>query len=294
MRRFLKAVSSSYLAAGLILCLAAWYFIFRRWGSFEGLWEPFNLKTFQVFYGILCLNVLLLSISSLFNYSEKRLRVLFPVVLLFMLLSGAYAYAHHFEGTIAIGEAESYNASPTQFRYLSMGPRTEMPTLDYFIIRSVEPSKQEGIAEMFKAEKIISFGKEGLMINGYDVRLLDTGPSLLFHLYIKSEKSTEEGYVKLDLDPPYEEDSFITENSFIIDIRRGKRSLYEGIIENSSKVEVEEVVLTLKNARKYAVLRISRYQGINIFLFSVGLFLLTAGAGAFMRFRPAREGKRSR
>lgn len=307
MRSLFKVVSSSYVTAGLILCLISWYLIFRIRGGFEGLWEPFNLKAFRLFYGILCLNVLLLSISSFFSYSKKRLRAILPAVFLFMLLSGAYVYMHHFEGTIAIGEGEGYIANPSQFRYLSMGPSAQIPVLD-FIMRTVEPSMKEGRAEVVKDGNIIEFGKEGLMMEGYRVGFPKTGPSLLFHLFIKNENSIEQSYVKLDLDPPHEEDSFMffmlpyeffvrksgTEGSFMIDVRRGKRSLYEGVIENYGKVEVEEIVLTLVNTRKYAVLRISRYPGINIFFFSAVLFLLTAGAAVVKRFRRAGGEEKSR
>jgi hypothetical protein len=306
MKRKVRAAGSLYITSGLLTAISLWYIIVRITGAVEGTWGPFNLWSFRAFYTLLCLNVLAAFIKEAVT-EKRRIEIFIYISAFFVLLSGAYVYVYHFNGTLSIGEGEDYKPVKGMYSSISMGPRAGIPGAD-FSMRVVEPGNREGYAEVLQKGEIMTLGPVGMETGGARFRFIRTGPLPFFHLALINENSVEQSYIKLNLAPPYREDSFTfrflpheffirnadgKKDALLVNIRRGKRSLYEGVLSiGKEKAEVDGIILSLWNIRKYAVLNVRKLPGLTVFLICLVIFVSLMGIKAVFYFRDkGRQGR---
>lgn len=290
MINLIRPAGSRAITTGLFVSVITWYPIFTASGTVKDPWEPFDLWSFRVFYLLLCVNIVFGLIRVCSGYSGKRfIELCLHSAAVVLLLSGMYMYLYRFAGTVSLAEGEAYRADPSVFSAMSKGPLSKIPNMD-LIMGDMGTGDKGNIVTIILDGRTYGLPEEGLRINGYHVKVLYSGVAPLFSITDHSGKILEESYVKLHPYPSDGEDSFmfrqlpyeffigsasvknIEGEEFTLNVRRGKLSLYSGVISFGKGIQVENIRVSISDMKKFSVLKVTYVPGWTV---------LTAGAAPF-------------
>lgn len=300
MLRLPAQAGSPALTLGLAVSATAWYLILTLSGSVSPGWEAADLGSFRLWAVLLLLNLSAGAADAL-RQGAQGLRLCFCLAALLVLFSGAYVYLFRFEGVVGLAEGEAYEPVPAMFSAMDKGPLASIPALSFTVTR-VDPDHAAGRVEIVRQGVRSEAGTRWERIGESDLRYLRSRLAPLVTVTGRDKGELERSYVKLDLEPPGKEESFMfgtlpyefylrkdrpgkagAKPSFHLNVRRGKLSLFDGPLAVGRKAPVQGVEVAILEERKFAMLEIRSRRGHAVFMAALGLLALVVAAAVTVR-----------
>src|SRR5512133_1939833 len=268
---------STYIPLALALLSGSLYLTSA--GALTDPWEALDLTTFRI------IAVLILGMASaglVRATLRRREEGLFPLLChsaaLVVLISALMVYLFRFEGTMIMAEGEAYEPIAAAYSDIRKGPLARVPA-PVFVLSSVAPAGIQGgftIIPGAGGRSVTSAGNE-LVTDGTRIRLVKRGIMPLVELVAANGGTIAREYVRLDLDSPAGQDSFMfVNNPYEFTVRRskdsadsagvvlqiaawrGKLKVAEGKVSTHIPLKMEAITMSVPEVRPSAIFQVSR------------------------------------
>lgn len=302
---------STYMPIGLALVAGSLYL--NHAGALADPWESLDLKTFRIFTVLL----FVLMLSGLVGATQRhRKDGIFPVLVhgaaLAVLLSALTVYLFRFEGTMIMAEGEAYEPIAAAYSDIRKGPLARVPA-PVFVLSTVAPSgQQDSFTVIPGAGGRSETSADGLLVmDGVRIRLVKRGIMPLIELSAAGGGTVAREYVRLDLDSPAGQDSFMFVNNpyefsvrrsknaadpagveLQIAARRGKLKVAEGKVSTRTPLKVDALTLSMPEVKRSAIFQVSRRTGYGVFLIAIVAYCVVQAWGICLCLRRRRAENR--
>ena len=309
LRRF--SSPSIYIPLALALLACSYYLVLGS--AVVDPWEALDLKSFRIFGGLLLLMVIAGVVRAAQRFREDGLfPLLSRVSALVVLLAVLTVYLFRFEGTMILAEGEAYEPIAAAFSDIRKGPLARVPAPLFVLASITPPGKPSGFTIIPGAGgRSVSSEDEVVVTDGVRIRLVKRGIMPLVELAAVSGGTLAREYVRLDLDSPTGQDSFMFVNNpyeftvrrikdspdpgrvlLQVAARRGKLKIAEGRVDTRTPLKVADFVLTLPEVKRSAIFQMNRQVGSGIFRAACASFLAIHAWGAYITLRERRTRSR--
>lgn len=297
----------------LTLALLAGSLYLTSSGALVDPWGALDLKTFRIFAVLL---LVMMSTGLVRAAQRHRQDGIFPILshaaALAVLLSALTVYLFRFEGTMIMAEGEAYEPLAAAYSDIRKGPLARVPA-PVFVLSEVAPSgQQENFTIIPGAGGRSEASTDKVLItDGTLIRLVKRGIVPLVELSAAGGGTVAREYVRLDLDSPVGQDSFMFVNNpyeftvkrskdsadpagvvLQIAARRGKLKVAEGKVGTRIPLKVDAITLSIPEVKRSAIFQVSRRTGYGGFLVACAAFLAVHGWGICLGLRRWQAGNR--
>lgn len=298
---------STYIPIAIALVAGSFYL--TNAGALADPWGALDLKTFRIFTVLL----FVLVFSGLVGATQRhRKDGIFPIfshgAALAVLLSALTVYLFRFEGTMIMAEGEAYEPIAAAYSDIRKGPLARVPAPVY-VLSTVAPSGQQDSFTVIPGTGGRSYTSvDGLLVMaGVRIRLVKRGIVPLVELSAAGGGTVAREYVRLDLDSPAGQDSFMFVNNpyefsvrrskdaadpakveLQIAARRGKLKVAEGKVGTRIPLKVDAITLSIPEMKRSAIFQVSRRTGYGAFLAACAAFFVVQAWGIYNGLRRQR------
>src|SRR6185369_8795117 len=223
-------------------------------------------------------------------------------------------YLFRFEGTMIMAVGEAYEPIAAAYSDIRKGPLARVPA-PVFVLSSIAPYGQQDGFTIIPGAGGRSVSSDGVSLvtdDGTRIRLVKRGIVPLVELAAAGGGTVAREYVRLDLDSPAGQDSFMFVNNpyefsvrrindsadpagvvLQIAARRGKLKVAEGKVSTRLPLKIDAITLSIPEVKSSAIFQVSRRSGYGFFLAACAVFLAVQGWGVCigLRRRPAGNGE---
>lgn len=302
---------STYIPIALALLAGSFYL--ARSGAMVDLWGALELKSFRILAALLLVMVSTGLVRAAQRHGQDGV---FPILrhaaALAVLFSTLMVYLFRFEGTMIMAEGEAYEPLDAAFSDIRKGPLARVPA-PVFVLSEVAPSgQQENFTIIPGAGGRSEASTDGVLItDGTRIRLVKRGIMPLVELSAAGGGTVAREYVRLDLDSPSGQDSFMFVNNpyeftvrrskdfadpagvvLQIAARRGKLKVAEGKVSMLIPLKVDAITFSVPDVKRSAIFQVSRRTGYGAFLTTCVAFLAVQAWGICLGLRRRQAGNR--
>ncbi len=288
-------------SVGFACSLTAWYLLLTLTNSVRPGWEVFDLTSFRLGAFFVFVTILLGTGASILQSKRRWSQAVLGLAGLAVILSGAYCYLVRFDRTLSLAEGESFEPIPPVFGSINKGPLASIPPLAFTLTR-VEPDDRKGVVHLVRKGVVSEVGTAWTKLGGAEISFSRAGSAPLVVVTAENGGELERSYVKLDLEPPGKEDSFMFEtlpyeffvrkeapDSLHLNVRRGKISLFDGVTAIGGTVSLQGSRISFPDQRKFAIMRLRRQPGVFLFVATLVILALCGLWAAAAMCLPGRE-----
>lgn len=279
------ALPSTYIPFALALLVGALSLVLT--GAVPDILGAFDLKSFRLSSGLLLIMILAGVVQA---YQRRRIDGFFPFLVrmaaLAVLVSALTVYLLRFQGTLIMAEGEPYEPIAAAFSDISKGPLARVPA-PVFVLASIATAEQPANFTIIPGAggRTLSSRESVLAAEGVELRLLKRGVMPLIELTAVNGGTIAREYVRLDLDSPVGQDSFMFVNNpyeftvrrikdaadpggvvFQIAARRGKLKIAEGKVDTRTPLKVDAFMVTMPEVKRSAIFHVKRHTGQAFFM----------------------------
>lgn len=302
---------STYIPIALALGTSAVFLVLN--GAVSDIWGAFDLNSFRIIAGLLLLIVSAASVQAVRRFRERGvLPILIHLAALAVLVSALTVYLFRFEGTLMMAEGEAYEPVAAAFSEIRKGPLARIPS-PVFVLSSVPSKGQQPDFTIIPGAggRNLSSRESVLVVEGVQLSLLKRSVMPLIELSADTGGTIAREYVRLDLDSPLGQDSFMFVNNpyeftvrrikdsadpggvlLQISVRRGKLTVAEGKVDIRTPLKVVAMTLSMPEVKRSAIFQLRRQTGHGFFMTCCALFIAVNAWGVCLTLRRRHKEKR--
>lgn len=308
LHRFLLPSTAGAFALALLGAACLLFFA----GAVADLWGAFDLATFRVF----TLLLLVMLVAGLVQAGQRvreegMVPLLARLATLAVLLSGLAVYLFRFEGTMILAEGEAYEPLVEAYSNITKGPLARVPAPVFVLAAIAAGGQPSGFTVISGAGGRTADSAAGeLELDGSRIRLIRRGVMPLVELLAANGGVVAREYVRIDVDGPAGQDSFMFVNNpyeFIVRrqavktghdgvvlqvaARRGKLKIAQGTVDVRTPLKMAGLTLTMPEIKRSGIFQVSRHPGYTLFLVACAACVALHGLSAvyFLRRRAGRS-----
>ncbi len=283
----LRRFACPLIYSSVALALLGVSFYLATTGALADSWGALDLLTFRIFFILLLvMTTAAVAITIRKRHQDGLFPIFLPVSALALLISTMVVYLFRFEGTMIMAEGEAYEPIAAAYSDIRKGPLARVPA-PAFVLASIAPAGQPAGFTIIPGPggRTLASRESVLAAEGVELSLLKRGVMPLIELTAVKGGTIAREYVRLDLDSPIGQDSFMFVNNpyeftvrrikdaadpggvvFQIAARRGKLKITEGKVDMRTPLKVDAFMVTMPEVKRSAIFQVRRYTGKVFFI----------------------------